>query len=243
VKRAAGRVLLGPAVESHLATGWPGVRSGEAAVPGAAGLGKKIWSGAFRGHRLVSAEASAVGTRWRVVFSAAVPAREPERHEIFAGKEQIMLKRTFTLIVASPFALSLLWGCASMKEKPVSLEELSEAARATVSRETAGGQIESILLEKEHGQMVYDVEANVAGKHKEWTVAQADGAILGTEVQIGFEELPEAVRGAAESFFGGTTGLMVMRGEELGQTSYEVEGEREGRKVEVTFDPAGKRVE
>ena len=41
--------------------------------------------------------------------------------------------------------------------------------------------------------------------------------------------------------FGKTEGLTVMKGVEYGQTHYELEGMKNGKKVEVTFDSEGKR--
>ena len=157
------------------------------------------------------------------------------------NRMRLLIMTTSLAVVTS----GLMAGCASTKEKEerVSLAQLSEPAQATVKKETAGGQVESILKEKEHGKWVYDVEANIAGKHKEWTIADADGSILGTETQIEFNELPEPVRVKAEKFFGTTEGLMVMKGVEEGQTSYEIEGTKNGKRTEVTFDPTGKRTE
>src|SRR4051812_33973588 len=98
----------------------------------------------------------------------------------------------------------LAFGCASMKEKDVTIGELSEPARATVNRVTAGGHADKLTREKEHGKVVYDVEATVGGKHLEFLIADADGAVLGTEVPVEFSALPEPVRAAAEKYFGTT---------------------------------------
>ena len=98
-----------------------------------------------------------------------------------------------------------------------------------------------LTKEVEKGKVVYDVEATVGGKHVEFLIADADGAVLGTEVPIEFSELPEAVRAAAEKYFGSAAGLKAMKGVEYGETSYEIEGTKNGKTVEVTFDPAGKR--
>jgi uncharacterized membrane protein YkoI len=154
-----------------------------------------------------------------------------------------------TLAVA---AVALVSGCATTKEaeeaeakkeERVSLAQLSAPARATVERETAGGRIESIVKEIEEGKVIYDVEATVGGKHVEFAIADADGAVLGTEIQIEFNELPEPVRAAVEKFFGTTTGLTIMKGVESGKTSFEIAGKKDGKTVEVTFDPTGKRIE
>ena len=129
------------------------------------------------------------------------------------------------------------------KETRVTLEQLSAPARATVERLTAGGKIEKIDHEVEDGVSLYDVEANVGGKHVEYAIAEADGAVIGTETSIEFAELPAAVREAAAKFFDSTDGLKAMKGVEKDVTSYEVEGKRKGKVVEATFDPTGKKIE
>src|SRR5215831_9537527 len=75
-------------------------------------------------------------------------------------------------------------GCksAGSKETKVSLADLSAPARATVEKETAGGHVDQITREKEKGKIVYDVEATVGGRHVEYLIGDADGAVLGTEV-------------------------------------------------------------
>jgi len=85
------------------------------------------------------------------------------------------------------------------------------------------------------------VEATVGGEHVECLIADADGAILGTEVSIELAQLPEPVRVAAEKYFGTTSGLKAMKGDEYGETHYEIVGPKNGKTVEVTFDPGGKR--
>jgi uncharacterized membrane protein YkoI len=138
-------------------------------------------------------------------------------------------------------------GCAShkehagqKKEERVTVAQMSAPARATVERVTAGGKVDQVDKEVERGKVVYDVEATVGGKHVEYLIADADGAILGTEVSIELAQLPEPVRAAAEKYFGTSSGLKAMKGEEYGETHYEIEGPKNGKTVEVTFDPTGK---
>jgi hypothetical protein len=144
-------------------------------------------------------------------------------------------------------AAGFITGCASthiagtQPEQHVSLAQMSDPARATVNREIAGGQVEKITKEVERGKTVYDVEATVGGKHMEYLIADKDGELLGTEVPIEFGQLPEPVRAAAQKYFGTSTGLIAMKGVEYGETQYEIEGPKNGKTVEVTFDPAGKR--
>ena len=162
------------------------------------------------------------------------------------------MKKSVPWSLASGFAVGItvvtLTGCACTKgggqskdkEVRVSLAQLSGPARATVERVTAGGKIEQMTREFEHGTTVYDVEAQVDGKHLEFLIAEADGAVLGTEVPIAYEQLPEAVRAAAEKYFGTASGLTAMKGVEFGETTYEIEGPKNGKTVEATFDPEGK---
>jgi len=140
----------------------------------------------------------------------------------------------------------LVAGCVStkeggQKEAHVTVAELSAPARATVERVTAGGQVDQITREKERGRVVYDVESTVGGRHLEFLIADADGEVLGTEVPINFSELPGPVQAATREYFGTSDGLTVLKGVEFGETQYEVEGRKNGKTVEVTFDPSGKR--
>ena len=111
-------------------------------------------------------------------------------------------------------------------------------ARAALEKLAAGGKIDKIDKEVEKGQVVYDVEATVNSKHVEYTIA-TDGAVVGTEASIEYSELPDAVRAAAEMYFGSATGLNPVKVVEDGQTTYEIEGAKNGKKVAVTFDLAG----
>ena len=146
-------------------------------------------------------------------------------------------------LVLGSLVATLVAGCVSSREETVSMAQLSAHARATVLKETAGGSVDSIVKEIEKGKVVYDVEATVGGKHAEFLISDTDGAVLGTETQIEFSELPEPVRAAGQRFFGSPDGLTIMKGVEYGETHYEIEGKRKGKIVEVTFDPAGKRTE
>ena len=151
------------------------------------------------------------------------------------------ISRFIIALMPAVAAAGLAAGCTSTKEQRVSLAQMSAPARTTVEKETAGGKIDQIDKEVEKGKVVYDVEATVGGKHVEFLIADADGAVLGTETEIEFNQLPEPVRAAAEKYFGTSAGLKAMKGVEYGQTHYEIEGPKGGKTVEVTFDPAGKR--
>ncbi len=163
---------------------------------------------------------------------------------------QTRIGRFIIALMPAVAAAGLVSGCSSprggsapSKEIRVSLAELSGPARATVVRVTRGGTVDQIDREVERGKAVYDVEATMGGKHVEFLIGDADGAVLGTEVPIDYSELPEAVRASAASYFGGATGLKSMKGVEYGETSYEIEGKKNGKTVEITFDSKGRRAQ
>ena len=158
---------------------------------------------------------------------------------------QIQVRRLVLTLILPVGLAALVSGCASAGKKEadtrVTAEQLSEPARATMNRVTAGGQVDKINREVERGKVVYDVEATVGGRHLEFLIADADGAVLGTEVPVEFSELPEPVRVAAVKYFGSPDGLKAMKGVEYGETSYEIEGMKKGKTAEVNFDSNGKR--
>jgi uncharacterized membrane protein YkoI len=160
-------------------------------------------------------------------------------------RNDLSTKSLFTALALT----ALIAACASNKEgkeeeesERLSLSQMPGPARATAEKMTAGGTVEKIDRENEHGKVVYDVEANVGGQHVEYTITE-DGTILGTETQTTFDALPEPVRAAATKYFGGTDGLTCMKCVEDGTTKYEVAGQKAGKKAEATFDATGKILE
>ncbi len=155
------------------------------------------------------------------------------------------IRRSIGAILAGMAITALGAGCRSEETEGerVAPAQMSAPARAAMEKLIAGGAIEKIARETEKGRVLYDVEATVGGKHVEYAIADADGAVVGTETSIEFGELPAAVRTAAEKLFGGAAGLKAMKGVEEGVTTYEVEGKKDGKTIEANFDPDGKRIE
>jgi uncharacterized membrane protein YkoI len=158
----------------------------------------------------------------------------------------------FRISASSFFVLSacVLAGCNSMhhgsdmshgKEMDITPQQMSDPARMTMNKEVGNGRIEKVTKEVERGRKVYDVEANVNGRHMEYLIADSNGELLGTEAPIAWNELPAPVKSAAEKYFGTTNGLTAMKGVEYGETHYEIEGMKNGKKAEMSFDAAGKK--
>ena len=160
-----------------------------------------------------------------------------------------MRTHTLWIVIVSFAAAGLIAGCNCMnksdtakgKEVDVTAQQMSEPARATMTQQIGNGRVEKITREVERGATVYDVEANVGGKHMEYLIADSNGELLGTEVPIAWNELPDPVKSAAEKHFGTTSGLTAMKGVEYGETHYEIEGMKNGKKAEVSFDAQGKK--
>lgn len=127
-------------------------------------------------------------------------------------------------------------------EKQVAMKDLPSAVRAAAEKAIAGGSLKRVVAEKEDGQAAYSVEATMGGKTKEFTFA-TDGSLLAEEEDVAFAKLPEAVRVAAEKYFGGLSGLRASIETAKSVTSYEITGRKGGKKVSVKFSALGALLE
>jgi uncharacterized membrane protein YkoI len=172
--------------------------------------------------------------------AAARRGREKEDRVMTNPKRR---SRSIRSLAVLPAALAAACVGAESEGEKVTLTELSAPARAAVEKLVAGGEIEKIHREVEKGKTIYDVEATVGGKHVEYTIAESDGAVLGTESPIAWGELPAAVRSAAEKHFGGPEGLTAWKCVEGGITTYEIEGRRNEKHVELELDAEGTEID
>ncbi len=75
------------------------------------------------------------------------------------------------------FAALALSPALSRAGQDLTLEQLPAPVRATVERETKGGQITDIERDHEAGQIIYEVEFTLEGKSYELDIA-TDGKLL-----------------------------------------------------------------
>lgn len=127
-------------------------------------------------------------------------------------------------------------------EKQVAMKDLPSAVRAAAEKAIAGGTLKRIVAEREDGQAAYSVEANMGGKTKEFTF-DTDGTLLAEEEEVALAQLPEAVRLAADQYFGDGHGLHASVEIAKGVTSYEIEGRKGGDNMSVTFSAGGALLE
>ena len=131
-------------------------------------------------------------------------------------------------------------GCNSAHK--VKLSEVSTPAQATIQKLTEGGQIKMIEKETSNGKTIYDIEAIVKGKDVEYDIAET-GEVLSSEESVPYNSLPEAVKQAAEKYFGSSESLNAFKEIEENQTYYEVEGKKSGRNISLKLDQTGKILE
>ena len=148
-------------------------------------------------------------------------------------------------------ALAAASGCAALSGlgheddasgRQVPLPSIPAPARITIERLTAGGQIERLEQEEADGRIIYDVEANVDGRHVEYDVA-SDGTILTTEESVAYDSLPEAVRASSRKYFGSDTRLRASKEIEDDKTYYEVEGNKGNAVITLKLTDTGRIVE
>jgi uncharacterized membrane protein YkoI len=135
------------------------------------------------------------------------------------------------------------WG--QKKEAPaqaVTLSEVPAAARATIEKLTAGGEIVKIDQEGQGDKAIYDVEGKVQGKNVEYDVA-ADGTVLSSEESVPYASLPARVRAAVVRYFGTDQGLSASKELESGKTFYEVGGKKGEASITLKLSDTGKILE
>ena len=139
-------------------------------------------------------------------------------------------------------ALSGLGSEEDASDRLVPLPSIPAPARVTIERLTAGGQIERLEQEEIDGRVVYDVEANVDGKHVEYDIA-SDGTVLTTEESVAYDSLPDAVRASSRKYFGSDAELKASKEVEDDKTYYEVEGTKGSAVITLKLTDTGRIVE
>lgn len=106
-----------------------------------------------------------------------------------------VLSTRFTVLLGlALLALPALALAAAPAPVKMTLAQLPEAVRKTVTAETAGGKIKTLYKETgEDGKTVFEVESVVKNRTKDLNIAE-DGTVLVCEQQVTLEEVPASVR-------------------------------------------------
>jgi uncharacterized membrane protein YkoI len=153
-----------------------------------------------------------------------------------------VLLASFQPVWAAPFGGAKSQGSREGEAASLSAADLPPAVGAAFEKEFPGATIGRIEKEEQKGGVVYDLEGQLDGKGVEMDVA-ADGTVLSREESVPYESVPEAVRGAAEKYFGGAGDYSASREVEQGKVFYEVEGKKAGRTVGLKFSEDGRLLE
>jgi uncharacterized membrane protein YkoI len=160
--------------------------------------------------------------------------RHPHREE--GGMSKSVRERVGILGLVT--IVGLFASVAAAKEKRITMDDLPSAVRAAAQKMTAGGDVRRVDVEQEDGRDEYSVEAKVSGKTKEFTFS-ADGILVAEEEDIALKDVPEAVRTAAEKHFGGVSGLSASKEVAGGTTTYEIEGQKGGKRISLRLSASG----
>jgi uncharacterized membrane protein YkoI len=132
-------------------------------------------------------------------------------------------------------------------EVELTLDQVPDAVKATILRESAGGRITEIERETKNGVTVYEAEFMLHGDEIEIRIAP-DGTLLGRAIEregddeddLALRDVPEPVRAALHKAAGGARIAAVSRERERGVLVYEAAWHDRGLKHEaaVTADGA-----
>jgi hypothetical protein len=90
---------------------------------------------------------------------------------------KLMLRLTVLGLIGLTISLTTP-GCASgEKETPVAMADLPAAVKATLDRETVGGEVREAEKELKNGKMIYSFDAKIAGKCYDIDIAE-DGTLI-----------------------------------------------------------------
>jgi len=151
-----------------------------------------------------------------------------------------MKTRLTVPIVLALIAASALAGC-SKSESKVAFTDLPPAVQAAIKIQVGDVPVDKIEIEKEteKGQTTYEVETKKDGKKVEFKM-DSDGKVI--ESKVAFTDLPPAVQAAIKVQVGDVPvdKIEIEKETEKGQTMYEVETKKDGKKVEFKMDSDGK---
>ncbi|MEO7275632.1 MAG: PepSY domain-containing protein [Vicinamibacterales bacterium] len=122
-------------------------------------------------------------------------------------------------------------------ESNVKMQDLPQAVRATVERETKNATLKRIAKEKENGKTVYELETLVNGRTRDLTIDTA-GTVGVVEEQLDANQAPAPVRAALQAQ-GTIVALETVV--ENGKTTYEGQVKtKAGKSVTMELDANGK---
>ena len=117
------------------------------------------------------------------------------------------------------------------------MSELPGAVRKTIQTQAGEGKLGEIDKTFEEGSFTYDVEMTKNAVKRSFTVG-TDGKLLAAQVLLA--ETPEAVQKAIRAKVENGTVTRIDKNTEEEEIAYDVEAQKDGRKVSFSVDPEGR---
>jgi hypothetical protein len=124
-------------------------------------------------------------------------------------------------------------------EKKISASDLPPAVQKTAQEQSIGATVKGYSLDKENGQVEYEVEMTVNGHSKDVTIAP-DGSVVEVEEQVQMGALPTSVQSALKDKAGNGTITKVESITKRGKiVAYEAAVKTASRHSEIQVGPNG----
>jgi hypothetical protein len=140
-------------------------------------------------------------------------------------------------------AAAITGGCMSdgEKESKITMDQVPAAVQQAIKGYASADEIKGIEDGDADGTKVIEFDVEKNGKASE-IAFKPDGQLFGTEEDVAFADLPEAVQKTVNDLGAGAKIGDPEKAVQDGKVSYEVVIERDGKKTEFTFSPDGKKI-
>jgi hypothetical protein len=155
------------------------------------------------------------------------------------GRKTMNTKRKISILLIAGLAAAG-EAAAQDQEKKIKRSDLPAAVEKTVAAQSAGATIKGFSLEKENGQIFYEVEMTVNGHTKD-VLIDGNGAVVEVEEEVAVDALsPEVKAGLlAKAGKGKLTAVVTIRKHDK-LVAYEAKVNTNGKKSEVQVGLDGK---
>lgn len=140
------------------------------------------------------------------------------------------------LVLPTLVALSL------AQEQSITRKGVPPAVLAAFAKAYPKATIKGYSKETEKAQTVYEIES-VEGKTTRDVTYSADGKLISVEETLDTSEVPPGVKAALEKKFPGGKILKAEKVTKGTLVGYELQVKHKGKRIEIIFDAAGRRIE
>jgi hypothetical protein len=133
-------------------------------------------------------------------------------------------------------------GSVSAQEQNISCQDVPAAARAAFEKAYPKATIKGCAQEVEDGKTAYEI-SSTEGETGRDVLFYADGTLIVVEETIALGEVPRPVQEALHKGYSDEDVKLTEKIMRDGTVLYEFQVERQGKPVEIAFDPNGNPVE